>query len=224
MRDSAGRELSLRELILVPSLITLAVTVLRLVGELNDWSPALFGKQAGGGGSLVGIAWLVPVFGLYFAVKLIRAGQGPGGAGRAAAWPLLAVLVMVATGFVAGGLLKLPQLAMLLLFAVVSFVAVAIAQRGWPALGRVLVGYGLAARVPVTIVMLVAMLGNWRTHYDVSPPDWPGIDQMNVFAKWLTIGVLPQLTVWIAYTVVIGILFGSIAAALMARGARSASA
>jgi hypothetical protein len=184
----------------------------------------LFGKAAGGGGSLVGIAWLVPVFGLYFGVKLARAGQGPRGAWRAAGLALLAVLVVVGSGFVAGGLLKLPQLAMLLLFAVVSFVAVAIAQRGWPALGRVLVGYGLAARVPVTIVMLVAMLGSWGTHYDVSPPDWPEVGQWNVFAKWLAIGVLPQLTVWIAYTVVIGILFGAIAAALVGRRDRSAAA
>lgn len=224
MSHSSGRELPLRELILVPSLITLAVTVLRLVGELNDWSPSLFGKAAGGGGSLIGIAWLVPVFGVYFAVKLARAGQGPQGAWRAAGLAVLALLVMVGSGFVGGGLLGLPQLAMLLLFAVVSFAAIAIAHRGWPALGRVLIAYGLAARAPVIVVMLVAMLGNWRTHYDVPPPKWPEVDQWNVFAKWLTIGVLPQLTVWIAFTVVIGILFGTIAAALISRPARSATA
>ncbi len=45
-------------LILVPAIVTLAVTLLRLVGELQDWSPRLFSKEAGGGGALVGIAWL----------------------------------------------------------------------------------------------------------------------------------------------------------------------
>ena len=30
--------------ILVPALITLAVTILRLVGELQGWSPALFSR------------------------------------------------------------------------------------------------------------------------------------------------------------------------------------
>jgi hypothetical protein len=36
------------KLILVPSVITLAVTLLRLVGELQGWSPTLFnrGEQA----------------------------------------------------------------------------------------------------------------------------------------------------------------------------------
>ena len=39
------------QLILVPAVITLAVTLLRLVGELQDWSPALFSKAPGGGGA-----------------------------------------------------------------------------------------------------------------------------------------------------------------------------
>ena len=33
---------SVSSLILVPSLITLGVTLLRLVGELNNWAPSLF--------------------------------------------------------------------------------------------------------------------------------------------------------------------------------------
>ena len=35
-------------LIFWPAVITFAVTLLRLVGELQGWSPALFSKQAGG--------------------------------------------------------------------------------------------------------------------------------------------------------------------------------
>jgi hypothetical protein len=57
------------------------------------------------------------------------------------------------------------------------------------------------------------MLGSWGTHYDVAPPDFPA---MSTLAKWVTIGLAPQLTIWIAYTVVIGVLFG-IAAAAVAR-------
>ena len=64
------------KLILVPAVITLAVTLLRLVGELQGWSPALFSRAAGGG-RLVGISWLVPVFGAWFGWKLARAGSGP---------------------------------------------------------------------------------------------------------------------------------------------------
>ena len=52
------------KLILVPAVITLAVTLLRLVGELQGWSPTLFNRgDKPFSPSLVGIAWLVPVFG-----------------------------------------------------------------------------------------------------------------------------------------------------------------
>ena len=63
----------------MPAVITLAVTLLRLVGELQGWSPLLFNREAGGGGALVGISWLVPVFGAWFGWKL----AGPARARRA---------------------------------------------------------------------------------------------------------------------------------------------
>ncbi len=68
---------NIRNLILAPAIISFAITILRLVGELNQWSPAVFSREAGGGGSLLGISWLVPVFGVYFAVKLVRDGYTP---------------------------------------------------------------------------------------------------------------------------------------------------
>jgi hypothetical protein len=111
---------------------------------------------------------------------------------------------------------------MLLVFVVVSIVAIVVALRGWPALGRVLVAYGLAARVPVAIVMLVAIYGNWGTHYDAPPSaDFPA---MAPLLKWFWIGLLPQLSVWIAFTVVVGLLFGILAVALVRRGRRPAAA
>ena len=61
-------KLSVGQLVLVPSLLTLAVTALRLYGELQGWSPSLFSREAGGGGSLIGIVWL----GLYPAPVLKR--------------------------------------------------------------------------------------------------------------------------------------------------------
>ncbi|HKC12472.1 MAG TPA: hypothetical protein VKI41_10605, partial [Vicinamibacteria bacterium] len=70
-------ELPLRQLILVPALITLGITLLRLTGELLEWSPAFFNRTGGGFLSIVGIVWLVPVFGVYFAVQLVRAGHSP---------------------------------------------------------------------------------------------------------------------------------------------------
>ena len=50
--DTSSREqLSICKLILVPAIITLGITLIRLVGELQNWPSPLFGKAAGGGGS-----------------------------------------------------------------------------------------------------------------------------------------------------------------------------
>lgn len=210
-------EASLRpgQLILVPAVITLAVTLLRLVGELQGWSPSLFNKQAGGGGSLVGITWLVPVFGAWFGWKLARAGVGPGRVGRALGIAVAAFAVMPLVGFVGFKAGLDPQsLVTFGIYVVVSIAALLLGLRAWPALGRVLVQYALAARLPVLLVMLLAMLGNWGTHYDVAPPGFPA---MSALAKWFTIGVVPQLTIWIWYTVAVGAIFGVVAGAIAAR-------
>ena len=87
-------------------------------------------------------------------------------------------------------------------------------MRGWPALGRVLLAYGLAVRIPVAIVMLVAMLNNWGTHYEKGPPNFP---EMSLLATYFFIGLVPQLTLWIGFTVAVGTLFGGIAIAVARR-------
>jgi len=71
--NESNFDISTRRLILAPALITLGITLLRLVGELNRWSPALFNREAGGGGALIGIVWLVPILGVYFALRLSKA-------------------------------------------------------------------------------------------------------------------------------------------------------
>ena len=89
-----------------------------------------------------------------------------------------------------------------------SFLPLWIAYRGWPELGKVEAIYGLAARIPVAILMFIAMAANWGTHYELGPPGFP---QMNLVSKWFVIGLLPQLSLWIAFTVIVGSLFGSAA-------------
>ncbi|HSD65293.1 MAG TPA: hypothetical protein VLF95_01260 [Vicinamibacteria bacterium] len=206
-------------LILVPAVITLAVTLLRLVGELQGWSPRFFSREAGGGGALVGISWLVPVFGAWFGWKLAVAGEGPASLWRALGLTVLAIAALPVSGLVAAGLgLKEVSLATLGVYALVSVAALVLAMRAWPALGRTLLAYGLAARVPVILVMLGAILGSWGTHYDAMPPGTP---EASGLQKWLFAGVLPQLTIWQWFTVAVGGLFG-IAAAAAARRRRTA--
>jgi len=208
------------QLILAPAVITLAVTLLRLVGELQGWSPLLFNKEAGGGGALVGIAWLVLVFGVWFGWKLGRAGQGPGPIGRALGVAFLALAVMPVLGFAATALgVSQTSGVAFVVFVIGSIVGLLIGLRAWPALGRTLLVYAFAARVPVVLVMLLAMLGNWGTHYDAPPPGFP---EMGVLAKWFAIGVIPQLTIWIWFTVVVGSLVGIVAGAIARRGRTAA--
>ncbi len=208
------------QLILVPAVITLVVTLLRLVGELQGWSPLLFSKAAGGGGALVGISWLVPVFGAWFGWKLGKAGQGPGAIGRALGLAILAFAILPVLGFAANALgMSQQSLSTFAVYVVGAIVGLVVGLRAWPALGRTLLAYAFAARIPVVLVMLAAILGNWGTHYDVAPPDFPA---MAPLSKWLLIGVLPQVTIWIWFTVVVGSLVGILAGAIARRGRAAA--
>ena len=210
-----GESVSYGKLVLVPAVITLAVTLLRLVGELLSWSPTLFSRAAGGGFALVGISWLVPVFGVYFAWKLAGAAHRPDSVLRALGLTILAIAIVPLTGFTAARLgVDQRSPTTLLLFAVASVVALLVGLTAWPALGRTLFAYALAARIPVMVVMLVAILANWGTHYDVAPP---GVAEMAPLTKWFMIGVLPQATIWLWFTVVLGSLFGIVTVALFRR-------
>ena len=212
------------KLILVPAVITLAVTLLRLVGELQGWSPTLFNRgEQQWSPALVGIVWLVPVFGAWFGWKLTRAGSGPGSLGRAFGLTLAALAVLPLTAFLAPKAGILPErlwrpnvpltesLTILSVFVVAFFVGAAIGILTWPALGRTLLAYGLAARIPVLIVMLLAIFLGWDSHYAKPRPDFPPMGPWGLFF-WTAF--LPQMSLWIFLTIVGGILFGGIALGL----------
>src|SRR5262245_59532032 len=127
---------STKSLVLVPALITLAVTLLRLTGELMGWSPVFFARAAGGAAALVGIVWLVPVFGFLFARRLASSEPAPA-AGGVIGHALLAIGVLVVAVFVAAGVLKDIQGAQIGVFSAAGVVAAWIAYRAWPRLGQV---------------------------------------------------------------------------------------
>ncbi len=182
-KHEPARALSTARLLLVPALITLALTQLRLTRDLLRIS----------GSEPYEIAWLVPIFGAYFAWCLADSGETAPAPGRLFKSSLLPMAL-----FGAGLCLFHPTSGGM---AAVSLVAIVLIRRAWPHLGTLLLGYALAARLPVIITMLGATLNGWETVYDVSP--------YSVLA-----GLLPQLTVWLGFTVVVGSLTGSLTLAV----------
>jgi hypothetical protein len=191
----------------VPALITLAVTLLRLTGELLRWSPSLFNRDAGGGGALVGIVWLIFLFGIYLALRVTASGEPPAALGPAFGWPALGFAINTAVFVAALSLLPTNPVAQIGLFSVGSVVAIWVARRGWPGLWRVLLVYGVLARIPVLVVMLLSIFGGWDTHYAKPRPDFPAMGPWGLFF-WTAL--LPQLGIWIYLTVVFGMLMGAV--------------
>jgi hypothetical protein len=213
---------SIGSLIAVPAVITLAITILRLVGELEHWPSPFFSDVAGGGAAIVGITWLPIFFGPWFAVKLAGSGERPESAGKAIGFAALGTVI-----FVAGGVwlaMTFQHLSYLVLGAfALMLIAAFIPGMGWSALGKTLLAYAFAARIPVLVVMFLAMQGNggkgWGTHYDAVAP----VFAHAAFArKYLYEAFLPQMTLWIGWTVSVGALLGSITAALV-RGKKAAA-
>jgi len=218
--ETSHSDLNVKRLIMVPALIALAITIVRLVGELAGGSSALFSREAGGGGALVGIVWLVPIFGVYFAIKLVRQGSGPESVGKVIGLAVAGLVIAGATTFLIFALFGDPNVSVSfggaigqqLGIAIASLVVVLILRKGWPVFFQTLLSYAFASRIPVLIVMLIAMLGDWGTHYELGPPGYP---EMGFLTKFILIGLFPQMTFWIMFTMVVGTLCGGIAAALV---------
>jgi len=203
-------------LILVPALITLAVTIVRLLGELLHWPTVLFNPAPGGGGAIVGIAWLPFIFGPYFAVKLSQAGQAPARLGKMLGITVLCLIiclggVLVVFAQEAQGKFSLAMVGGYLLMAASAVIPLA----GWSSLTKALLAYAYAARIPVAIVMFFAIRGGWGTHYDGLPPGYPA--DVSFWSKYVQVALLPQLIFWVAYTVLIGALVGIVATAIVRR-------
>jgi len=194
-------------LVLWPALLTLAVTVVRLVGELRGWSPEYFSRLPGGGLSPLGITWLAPLVGLYFGWRLGRAGVPCPHPIVVVGLPVLALLGGGLLAALAGRLLKTSWTTNLALWGVAAVLVAGVVFAAWPALGRILLAYAYAARIPVAIVMALAVWRSWGTHYDLPPPGFPATFRLR---RWLWIGLLPQTTIWVAWTMATGTVFGAL--------------
>jgi hypothetical protein len=159
---------SLRSLVFVPALVTLAVTVLRLALELAGGPAWLANNGPGGAGAVLGIVWLPFVFGPWFALRL----RPHVASTRALLKPLARTLLL----------------------------------------------YGFLARLPVFLLTIPAVLGNWGTHYDRFG------SEIGVGTK-LAIAFGAQMIFWACvWTLVTGMLAGLLAVALRRQAAKPATA
>jgi hypothetical protein len=87
--------------------------------------------------------------------------------------------------------------------------------RMWRSLFKVLLAYSYTARIPVAMVRALANWAGWQSHYSAAAPDE---SKLQIYF----LAAVPQLVWWVAFTIVTGSLFGTLAA-LMVRGRRPAT-
>lgn len=199
---------SLRVPFVAAVLATLALTLVRLFGELQDGPGWLFGKDAGGGGAAFGIGWLIPFVGAWFGRRL---------AGGVAPPPLPRARALAVSGLGLLGVAVVFTLAKVVLgvtFGTFLFVAIALpvlmiaVWHAWPALARALFVYALAARIPILVITGLAVAGDWGTHYERLAPGSPA---MGALPRTLIL-CAAQVCLWIPLTVMIGCCGGLLAA------------
>jgi hypothetical protein len=199
-------------LVTVPAIITLAVTILRLVGELQHWPERWFSTATGGivptGNSwIIGITWLAAVFGAYFAVRLTRTGMQPKSFAKALLFAALGIAIFLlyrpAVEFICD-LFHITFPHYLIFVWALWILAAATQYFAWPELFKTLFIYAYAARIPVACIMFFAMLGNWGTHYDYVGTQIP----LDGLPRYLWLGFFPQLVGWVGFTVTLGSVAG----------------
>jgi hypothetical protein len=212
----APSRLSIPRFVLLPTLFTLGVTLLRLAGELRGWPSPWFDKNSG----IVGITWLLPpIFGFYFACKLWREGEPIDRVDRAFLLGLLGVILNQVVEATVFEYARISIYSMLMILWLVAVISAYLQYLAWPALCKTLIAYGLGARIPVVIIMFFALRGHWGTHYD--RPSGPFA--LGFWPQFLWFGLFEELIYWVSFTVAIGSLAGSVAAAVARRRMRESS-
>jgi hypothetical protein len=142
---------------------------------------------------------------VYFALKLSGEGQHPAGWEKAFGLSLMGFLMLFGLGPLQAAIYQRNIYFGLIYIWIIGVIAAAIQYRAWPALTKTLLAYGLAARIPVIVIMFLAMWGHWGTHYDAAPAGFP---ETAWFTEFLLLGFFPQILFWVSFTIVTGAFFG----------------
>jgi len=205
-------------LILVPTLIALAINIVRVIGQREGW----FATTSGGAAELVGITWLPFLFGPWFAWRLRRAGGGPR-VERAWLWSLLSLLALIgvvvwqisgidqtATGDAAFAALRAGVLIIVPAALALSLLQLVV----WPRLALALFAWAVIARATVVVITWIAKTEGWNTHY--TKFGRTGIERN--LQETIEAAALAQLGFWVPVAVLSGTFLGSL---LFGRGKKA---
>ena len=172
----------------------------------------------------MGISWLPIIFGPYFALRLAGAGDRPSSLGKAVGFAFLGLVVFVLGGVLGSSSLPTPlqsnsaRVPADACSSVYSRHRLAFVREH---LARVRLG-GPHPGLDCDVLRYARKWWpGWGTHYDAVPPMFA---QASFAKKFFEMAVVPQLTLWLGWTVVVGSIFGGIAVALSRRGKQVAPA
>ncbi len=219
MNPSGRSGSSVMPIVAIGAVVAAVVSGVRFYGELNGWTYPLLGKnlfstEVGGGGSILGVATLVPLFGFWFGRRLAADGRAPSSLLRSFFLHIVGVAVCVGVmwatmegGFLEGWEQKSHA------FAAASIVAGLFALLAWPASWIVNAAFGILTRVPIVLIQYVAIHKGWDTHYSKAHPDLPSDPETMVYALTLV-----QISFWpLAFTTLVGGIFATLGAATARR-------
>ena len=193
--------------VLLAGALALALTALRLAGELDHWQPAwVFNTAPGGGGSPLGISWLVIPFGVWFGRRLARGGARPANLGRTFLLHVLGIGLFV--GLMAYVFNCVDDWRMKGMIASAGGAAIGlVACLAWPSAYFANLGAGILARIPVAAIQYFAVEGSWDVHFAKVQPEVPKEDALFLLTS-------AQAGLWpFGYSVLLGGFFATLGAA-----------
>lgn len=155
--------------VLIAAVVGLGVNCLRFYGEQQGWLPWLFNTEGGGGGSPLGVTWLVLLFGFWFGRRLAQNGNRPKGVGRALLLHVLG-LALLFGGFAASMQLTDDWRTRGIIVNIIAPIAGLLGLLAWRGAYLVNVIAGYLMRLPVILFQNMSIEQNLDTHFAKGPP------------------------------------------------------
>ncbi|MBL8752885.1 MAG: hypothetical protein JNK15_06245 [Planctomycetes bacterium] len=208
MSSSPGR--SVLGAVLIAAVVSLAITALRLYGEVQKWAPEVFRTDPGSPNAWFGITFLVIPFGFWFGRRLAANGHRPAHVGKTMLFAIVGMAVVAGVMYVVINHLKDWTVRAYLMnggAVAAGLFLFAAWRRAW----LTLVAYGLLARIPVVAAQYFSIQNGWDTHFAKGPPESNPADALFLLT-------MAQSFFWpFGFTVLVGGLFAAIGAATVRR-------